>query len=140
VTQRRGPNETAKIDLVGHGGAGFRTFVNIATLWELSVQEQVKLLSIDITTFENLKARTSAHENVQVPMDVVVRLGCVLSIYASLVTLFPPERTGDWLRVPNGASIFNGISALEVMTTGELGDLRNVVNYLLSQIHGLGAS
>lgn len=69
-------------------------------------------------------------------MEVIERIGCVLSIYGSLVTLFPEERTGDWLRAPNTNSVFGGSSAMLTMTGGNLNGLWKVVGYLLGQIYG----
>lgn len=131
--------QAADLDLVRHGGAAFRTFVNIAALWDLTPQEQTDLLSIDASTFDDLKLRTLRRENVEVPMDVVIRLGCVLSIYASLAKLLNVDRSAKWLRAPNSAPLFHGKTALELMTTGDLADLDNVVKYLLAEIHSPGS-
>ncbi|MEI4509208.1 antitoxin Xre-like helix-turn-helix domain-containing protein [Sphingopyxis sp. CCNWLW253] len=125
------------VDPMQHGGAGMRTFLNIAELWSLSDEEQMDLLGIyDLATFEDWKVRVRTHEAVAIPVDVIVRIGCVLSIYGSLITLFPEERTADWLRAPNADEIFEGRSALAIMTSGELGDLDKVVGYLLGMIYG----
>ena len=125
------------VDPVRHGGAGMRTFLNIADLWGLSDDEQLDLLGTDDPAiFEEWKVQVQAHEDVAIPVEVIVRIGCVLSIYGSLVTLFPEERTAGWLRAPNTHSIFGGRSALGVMTSGELQDLDAVVGYLLGKIYG----
>lgn len=128
---------TKRIDPDRHGPAGLRTFLNIAALWRLSVEEQMALLGIqDVDVFNDWKVHVQAHEAVAIPMEVIERIGCVLSIYGSLVTLFPEERTGDWLRAPNTNSVFGGSSALSMMTSGIFNDLRKVVSYLLGQIYG----
>ena len=132
--------QAADLDLVRHGGAGFRTFANIAQLWDLTVQEQANLLAIDIATFDDLKSRTSARENVEVPLAVVVRIGSVLSIYASLSSLLNADRTGTWIRAPNSAPVFGGRAALELMTTGDLADLDSVANFLLANVHNPASS
>ena len=90
----------------------------------------------DVDVFNDWKVHVQAHEAVAIPMEVIERIGCVLSIYGSLVTLFPEERTGDWLRAPNTNSVFGGSSALSMMTSGIFNDLRKVVSYLLGQIYG----
>lgn len=114
-----------------------RTFLNIAELWNLSDEEQIDLLGVhDLAIFEDWKIRVRAHEALPIPVDVIVRIGCVLSIYGSLVTLFPEERTADWLRAPNSHKIFGDRTALAVMTSGELDDLDKVVGYLLGIIYG----
>lgn len=125
-----------ELDPVRHGGAGFRTFLNIAELWRLSDEEQMQILGVDdLVVYEELKARVRAHEAVPIPMDIIVRLGCVLSIYASLATLISHERSADWIHAPNEGSMFGGRSALALMTSGALEDLDRVVDYLLGQVH-----
>lgn len=125
------------VDPVRHGGAGLRTFLNIAEAWSLSIEEQMNLLGIhDLATFEDWTVRVRAHEAIAIPVDVIVRIGCVLSIYASLSALFPEERAADWLRARNAHQIFGGRTALAVMTSGELDDLDAVVAYLRGKIYG----
>src|SRR5690606_12790111 len=95
------------VDPVRHGGAGLRTFLNIAEAWDLSNEEQMGLLGLyDPATFEDWTVRVRAHEAIAIPVDVIVRIGCVLSIYGSLATLFPEDRAADWLRAPNAHQIF----------------------------------
>lgn len=125
------------VDPVRHGGAGLRTLLNIADVWRLSTAEQMALLNIhDLAIFEDWAVRVRAHEAVAIPVDVIVRIGCVLSIYASLGELFPEDRAVAWLRAPNAHKIFGERTALAVMTTGRLDDLDAVVGYLLGKIHG----
>jgi hypothetical protein len=124
------------VDPVNHGGAGMRTFLNIAELWSLSDHEQMDLLDIeDPAVFEQWKVQVRSNEAIAIPVDVIVRIGCILSIYRSLLTLFSEERSADWLRAANTHPTFGGRSALAVMTTGELDDLDAVVRYLLGEIH-----
>ena len=128
---------TIEIDPIRHGPPGLRTFLNIAELWNLTVEQQITILGIrDLATFDSWKVRVQTHEAVSIPMEVIERIGCVLSIYGSLVTLFPDGRTSHWLRSRNANSSLGGMSALEKMITGELQDLKAVVGYLLAEIHG----
>lgn len=125
------------VDPVRHGGAGLRTFLNIAEVWGLTAEEQMALLGIhDRATFQDWSVRVRAHEAIAIPVDVIVRIGCVLSIYASLSALFPEDRAADWLRAPNAHQIFGGRTALAVMASGELDDLDAVVGYLRGKIYG----
>lgn len=128
---------TTKINPVRHGPPCLRTFLNIAKLWKLSMEEQMALLGIqDLAAFNNWAVRVQAHDAAAIPMEVIERIGCLLSIYGSLVTLFPEERTGDWLRAPNTHPLFGGSSALATMISGDFTDLRKVVSYLLGEIYG----
>ena len=125
------------VDPVRHGGAGLRTFLNIAEVWSLSAEEQMGLLDInDFATFNDWTVRVRAQEAIALPVDVIVRIGCVLSIYASLSTLFPEDRAADWLRAPSADRLFGGRTALAVMASGALEDLDAVVGYLLGRIYG----
>jgi hypothetical protein len=82
----------------------------------------------DPAILEDWKVRTRAHEITAIPIDVIVRIGCVLSIYASLVTLLSHERSAHWIHAPNNGSIFGGSSALAKMTSGKLKDLDSVAD------------
>lgn len=90
----------------------------------------------DLATFHAFESRVRAHEPVAIPMEIIERIGCVLSIYGSLVTLMPEERAGDWLRSQNAHPLFGRKTALATMMTGEFDDLRKVVSYLLGQTYG----
>lgn len=126
-----------QIDPVRYGPPSLRTFLNIAKLWKLSVEEQIALLDIqDLAVLNDWAVRVQAHDAVAIPIEVIERIGCILSIYGSLVTLFPEERTGAWLRAPNTHPLFGGRSALATMISGDFNDLRKVVSYLLGQIYG----
>lgn len=130
--------DKASIDPVRHGGAGLRTFINIVALWHLTDKDQMRILGIrDRADFENWKANVQAHRPIAIPMDVIVRIGCVLSIYASLRTLFPSDSSiAEWPHRPISGTVFSGKTPLSLMTRGELGDLDKVVQYLLGLIHG----
>lgn len=125
------------LDPVRHGGAGLRTFLNIAELWSLSGEEQMRILGVhDRAIFEDWKVRVRAYEAIAIPTDVIERIGCVLSIYASLVRLVSHERSAAWIHGPNQGSIFGGGSALALMTSGAIEDLDRVARYLLRQGQG----
>lgn len=80
-------------------------------------------------------AKKAGNRGADAPADGC-RAAPVPAIYGSLVTLFPEERTGDWLRAPNTNSVFGVSSAISTMTGGNLNGLRKVVSYLLGQIYG----
>lgn len=125
------------VDPIRHGGASLRTFLNIAAAWSLTTEEQMNLLGIDeLAAFEDWKVQVRAHDAIAIPVDVIVRIGCVLSIYGSLTMLFPEDRAADWLRAQNMHETFRGASALAVMMTGALEDLDAVVKYLRGKIYG----
>ncbi|MDT7531326.1 DUF2384 domain-containing protein [Sphingopyxis sp. SE2] len=128
MTKTEGDGDTA-----AQGGAAYRTFAIIAEEWQLNVDEQMQLLAIsDRHLFDDLKARTAAHERVEVPSAILERLGCVLSIYASLRILSLDDRAADWLRGPYHAPPFEGRAALDLMCS-DFAELSEVVSFLLAK-------
>ena len=64
------------VDPVRHGGAGLRTFLNIADVWSLSTEEQMDLLGIhDLAAFEDWKVSVRAHETIAIPVYLIVSIG-----------------------------------------------------------------
>jgi hypothetical protein len=119
-----GPNEYA---------AALRTFFKIAELWELSTDDQLKLLgSPGRSTFFKWKKETP-----NLPADTIERISHVLSIYRALELLLPDPAAADaWVRRPIDAPIFNGKSALSRMLNGQVSDLYVVRQYLDAQRGG----
>ncbi len=108
--------------------AGLRTFFRIAALWDLSVEEQLKLLGgpARSTYFKWKKDGADS-----LPHDVLERISYVLGIYKALQVLLPDESAADaWVRRPNEAAPFGGRSALERMLSGNVADLYEVRRYL----------
>lgn len=108
--------------------AGLRTFFRIAALWDLSVEEQLKLLGgpARSTYFKWKKDGADS-----LPHDVLERISYVLGIYKALQVLLPDESAADaWVRRPNEAAPLGGRSALERMLSGNVADLYEVRRYL----------
>lgn len=109
--------------------AGLRAFERIAALWELSVDERLRLLGqVPRSTYF---AWRKEPERAQVPRDTLERLSNVLGIYKALQLLLPEPAAADaWVRQPNQASMFGGRSALQHMLGGNVTDLNDVLRYL----------
>lgn len=121
------------IDTTVHGGAAFRTFANIAEEWQLDVDEQMQLLAInDRHRFDDLNVRTATQERVDVPFEILERLGCVISIYASLRILQLDDRAADWLRGPYHAVPFGGRTPFDLMCS-DFAELSEVTSFLLAK-------
>jgi hypothetical protein len=111
-----------------------RAFFEIAGKWELSTEEQIKLLgSPPRSTFFKWKK-----DGGQLPADTVERLSHVVSIYKCLRILFTDENISDrWVRTANQAPFLNGISAVDFMTAnGYVADVFKVRSYLDAQRGG----
>ena len=119
-----GPNESA---------AALRAFFEIAEVWKLSTDDQIKLLgSPGRSTFFKWKKETPP-----LPSDTLERISHVLNIYRTLELLFPDQAAADsWVRRTNQAPILNGKCALDRMLSGQVSDLYIVRQYLDAQRGG----
>jgi hypothetical protein len=113
------------------GGPALRGFFGIAKEWELSEAEQMAILG--------LKSRSTLHSwkagNVsKISRDTIERISYVLGIFKSINILLPiRERANTWMRKPNKAPLFNGQTALQRMTSGNVSDLYVVRQFLDAQ-------
>ena len=101
-----------------------RSFFNIASLWELSVQEQRALLGWPApSTFHKYKAGQVG----TLSYDMLVRVSLVLGIYKALHILYPDRQLADrWVKLPNSNPLFGGRPALALMTEGGVDGLLQV--------------
>lgn len=112
--------------------AAFRTFLRIADLWGLTVDEQLVLLGRPArSTYYNWRKEGTP----SLSHDTMERLSYLLGIYKALQILLPdPERADAWPRRPNEAPLFGGLPALERMLSGRVADLFLVRQYLDAQL------
>lgn len=110
------------------GGPALRTFFNIAKAWTLSEAEQMKILGLrSRSTLNSWKSGAVT----KVSRDALERISYVLGIYKAINILLPDPANADaWVRKPNKAPIFGGMSALDRMTAGNVSDLYVVRQYL----------
>lgn len=111
-------------------GAGLRTFLNIAKLWELGDDEMRSLLGPMGAAILEADAKGWP---ITMSQDALLRVSSILGIYAALESLLP-GRAGKWLRHPNRAPLFAGKPVIDIMTTGQLEDLLKVRRYLDAQL------
>lgn len=114
--------------------AALQGFFSMAEAWDLSNDEQMKLLgSPPRSTFFKWKK-----EGGQLSNDTVERISHLLNIYKSLRILFTEQSSADaWLKRANEAPMFAGKSAIDyLMSTGSLIDLYKVRTYLDAQRGG----
>ena len=121
-----------------HSGAGFRAFLRLADLWNLSNEEQRILLGqIKRSTFFKWKKQNGV--GVELSHDTLERISYLLGIYKALNIIFPDPAIADaWIRQPNQAPLFGGRSALERMLSGQVSDLFLVRQYLDAERGGWG--
>jgi hypothetical protein len=106
-------------------------FFRIADIWELSTEQQVKLLGSPArSTFFKWKKECSA-----VSTDTEERISHLGAIFKDLAILHETPEAGDkWLKAPN--KYFDGVSALDLMLEGHLADIIKVRQYLDAQRGG----
>ena len=125
---------TVKSESANRDSACLHAFGNIAAHWDMTASEQCQLLGVDDEkVLQDWMQRLRAGDNVSLPQVVLEGIGCVLSIYASLVILLNHGRSKGWVRAPNRAPLFGGKSAMSLMTSGNRKDLEDVARYLLSE-------
>ncbi|MCV2369071.1 MbcA/ParS/Xre antitoxin family protein [Roseateles oligotrophus] len=114
--------------------AALRGFFRIAKAWDLSNDEQQRLLGCGRTSFFDWKAG-----RIKSGLDAATleRLSHIFGIYAGLQILLPiPERADAWIKKTNTAPLFGGRSALDRMLAGQVSDLFVVRQYLDAQRGG----
>ena len=121
-------------DRKGLSRPALRTFLRIASLWGLSVDEQMTLLGVTArSTFFKWKKDL----NTPLPKDTLERISYILGVYKALQILLPDEKAADeWVKRPNMAPPFGGRSALDRMLSGQVADLFVVRQYLDAQRGG----
>ncbi len=114
--------------------AALNAFFRITKAWELSNEEQQRLLGCGRTSFFDWKAG-----RIKSGLDATTleRLSHIFGIYAGLQILLPiPERADAWIKKPNSAPLFGGGTALARMLAGQVSDLFVVRQYLDAQRGG----
>jgi len=103
-----------------------KTFFNIMKEWRVSEENQrIFLGEPDKFTFEKWKKGNVS----TLTDDVLERISYVFGVYKNLRILLPKTAQADeWLTKPNEG--FNGFSALDLMATGQIVNLRRVRRYL----------
>ena len=125
---------TVGSEITNRESACLHAFGNIAAHWDMTVFEQRLLLGVDDEkVLQDWMDRNQAGDDVSLPKEVLEGIGCVLSIYASLVILLNHDRSKGWVRAPNRAPLFGGRCAMSLMASGNRKDLEDVARYLLSE-------
>ncbi|MEP6714322.1 MAG: MbcA/ParS/Xre antitoxin family protein [Terriglobia bacterium] len=103
--QRKDPAVRRKMS-----GPAIRTFLNIASAWGLSNEEQRAVLGWppESTFFKYKSGETGT-----LSYDMLMRISLVLGIYKGLHILYPEEALADgWMKLPNNNPLFGGQTAL----------------------------
>jgi hypothetical protein len=120
---------SALVTLPNMGGSGLRTFHNISKEWDLSTNQQIKLLGLPASTYYAAKKKALDGRDVSLSQDTLERLSYILGIYKALQILLPQSHDG-WIKRPNANPLFGGRSALDRMLGGNVADLFVVRQFL----------
>lgn len=112
-------------------GPGLRAFFNIARQWQLSTDQERRLLG---NPGRSTYFRWKRDQSGPVSHDVLERISYLLGIYKALHILFPDDAQADrWIHRDNAAPLFGGGTALARMLGGQVADLFVVRQYLDAQ-------
>lgn len=105
-----------------------KAFFNIAKSWGLEPQEERIILGEPASaTFEAWREGKGP----LIPDETLKRISYILGIYKALrLLLQSEEHARTWIKSPNRAPTFGGVSALNVMLKGRVSDLADVRGYL----------
>ncbi|MCC5611626.1 MbcA/ParS/Xre antitoxin family protein [Nostoc sp. CHAB 5834] len=108
--------------------ADLEGFFNIAELWKLSTDDQLRLLGAPArSTFFKWKK-----DGGSIPADTQERISHIFAIFKALEILIPDTEVADsWIRRSN--SYFDEQSALDVMLGGQVVDIYRIRQYLDAQ-------
>jgi hypothetical protein len=107
-----------------------RAFMRLADRWELARPQRARLLRVS----EKSIARYEAAPPHDLDADKLERISYLLGIYRGVNTIFGDKSAAatDWLRLPNSA--FGGMTPLDRMLAGNVGDLAFVRAYVDRQV------
>lgn len=109
-------------------------FFRIAEHWGLSPGERQVLLGCSRSALYRWQA---GQASAGLDAATAERLSYLFRIYGALHELLPvPERADAWLRQPNSAPLFGGGTALQRLLAGQVGDLKDVADFLDAQRGG----
>jgi hypothetical protein len=116
-------------DLSRLSGPGLRAFLNLAELWELTLDEQRALLGgVSRSTF----TRWKKERNALLTVDQLERISHLLGIHQCLEVLMPAHGA-KWPRTANDLELFQGEPPLRHMIEGGITGLRRVRELLAAQ-------
>jgi hypothetical protein len=122
-------------------GAGLRTFLSIALRWQLSEEEQVRLLrASSVKELRHWAEAAQAPQCLTLETDVLMRISAVLGLFRDLQQIIATaDEEHRWLRGTNKAAPFLGRAPIEVLHNGTLENLLEVRSYVLALGQGYHA-
>lgn len=106
---------------------------HLADLWRLDLEQLLHMLDMSRATFYRFKG---GEAKVGLDRTTLERASYLFRIQAALELLLPNEQADSWIKRPNTAPLFGGAPALDRMLSGQVGDLKDVADYLDAQRGG----
>lgn len=115
------------------GAIRLRAGLNLAKRWSLGPEQVIIMLALTEDQSQRLGDTDVLADTLR--PDQIERLDLLLSIHASLKTLFTEdERVYGWMRKPNGA--FGGVSAIKLCLRDGKEGVEAVQSYLAAMVAG----
>lgn len=96
-----------------------RTFLNIGRRWNLSEEQQSRLLACDVATLREWAEIAQQHKSLALETDTLMRVSVALGVFADLRLLFMPiagaREERRWLSRPRQLAPFHGRAPLELL-------------------------
>ena len=137
-----GPSDAAKFSPECRrclSAPGLRTFLALAAEWDLTEEQQLRILGMPlVSTYRRWAKQARGERDLTLSVNVLMRISAVLGIYQALRVLCEgTDDVRDWLTGSYNGSIFQGRAPLAVITSGSLDDLLNVRRFLEAGMQGL---
>ncbi len=113
-------------------GPGLRTFKAIADRWDLSEADRRRVLGQPArSTYHGWVRKAERGEELQLPLDTLLRISAILGIHKALGILFVRESEAiTWFRSPHAGPMFGGQSPMALILSGSQDGILQVRRYL----------
>lgn len=112
--------------------SALRVFLGISQAWLMDFRAEMRLLGLPRPVWSRI-ARGSPQA---LPTEALRRIVLLARVFETINMLFPPERADAWMRAPNAAPMFGGLSALDLMVEAGPPGVRAVRLYLQGELYG----
>lgn len=107
-----------------------RTLLDILAGWELTPEEQRRLLGLPPMSAREWRRLTAGHASLPEDPDTLLRIHHLLSIYRALRSLFPHSSQSADLYVTTPLPALGGRSPLDIMLDDDQRGMKNLLQHL----------
>ena len=106
---------------------GLKAFSRIAEAWSLTVREAAALADMSEANWKQARKPGFSGE---LSRDQMLRLSALVGLYKSLEIYFNPPLSGQWVKLANSGSEFDGQRPVDAMIHGGLPKIMSVRTYV----------